>query len=66
VDTFNVGDILDGRYEITRILGKGGMDPDFDALEVALKRRDASSDHSATHRARPLTIEVRPAAPRLW
>ena len=25
MDTFNVGDILDGKYEITRILGKGGM-----------------------------------------
>lgn len=41
-------------------------DPDFDALEVALKRRDASSDRTATQRARPRTLEVRPAAPRLW
>ena len=25
MDTFNVGDTIDGKYEITRILGKGGM-----------------------------------------
>ena len=36
-----VGEVLDGRYEITRLLGEGGMGMVYEGLQAALDRKVA-------------------------
>jgi serine/threonine protein kinase/TPR repeat protein len=41
VDNFNVGDVIDGRYTITDVLGRGGMGVVFEATRPGLTTRVA-------------------------
>ncbi|MFO0737645.1 MAG: hypothetical protein U0270_17265 [Labilithrix sp.] len=63
-----VGDVLDGKYEIQRVLGKGGMGLVLGAMHTALRQPVAlgccSCRRRSTTRSSCRASSARPAPPR--